>query len=216
VNYAATNQFAIGQLPASSSHIAGPFVWSPPAPTQATQIGTLPSGAQYGHFCLLTRATCDEDPIHWTGGDWKSLARDNNLGVRNLLVIEPETAFPVTLDLSDTAVFLLDTLTLRHQNRIWLEIPVRILDEYELISNLSRQTLRVNRPEDNEDEEMIQLGIMGGSRLLVRSKAEEKVIVRSWFTKGDGGEGSGRAERVYLTQYIDGTEVGGCAIELAN
>ncbi len=92
-----TNQFFITSIPAKDSRVAGPFVWSPPLPTSATQVENTPDGKKRGHFCLLARLECAADPIMHPGGSQATVWLDNNIGMKNLWVVESDMVFPLTL-----------------------------------------------------------------------------------------------------------------------
>lgn len=97
VDGVATNNFFIDSIPAKGARVAGPFIWSPPIPTGATQIETEADGRKRGHYCLLARLDCVADPITYTGGAQSTVWLDNNLGMKNLWVIEPELITPLML-----------------------------------------------------------------------------------------------------------------------
>jgi hypothetical protein len=74
----ATNQQVIASVPAGASATTPtPFVWNPPNPAWATQVG---------HFCLLAQIDSPGDPVTFPGGGWDAVKRDNNLAVRNVHV----------------------------------------------------------------------------------------------------------------------------------
>ena len=93
----ATNLFLIDSIPAQNARVAGPFEWIPPLPTAATQTGTLADGRIRGHFCLLTRLDCAADPIVFTGGAQSTVRQDNNIGMKNLWVVEAEMTWPLLI-----------------------------------------------------------------------------------------------------------------------
>lgn len=92
-----TNQFLIPTIPAKDARVAGPYLWQPPAPASATQTATDSDGRTRGHFCLLTRLECDADPITYVGGGWPAVSGDNNIGMKNVWVVEPEVVFPLCI-----------------------------------------------------------------------------------------------------------------------
>jgi hypothetical protein len=95
VGGAATNLFPLASVPAKSARVAGPFHWHPPEPTSATQVETDAGGKKRGHFCLLARIDCAADQITWTGGSQATVWLDNNIGMKNLWVVEPGMTWPL-------------------------------------------------------------------------------------------------------------------------
>lgn len=215
----ATNLFIIDHIERRGSRVAGPFAWTPPDPTTATQVGTLPNGKKYGHFCLLTRTECAQDPIHWMGGDWNSLALDNNLGVRNLSVVQPDLVFPLTvkpaLKARDCAL-IIDTHTLPKHLVAWFMVRESMQKRFTLVADATKQKLTVVRPKDQRG--FVHVGVPSRVRLKVDLAGHEKVTIRSWITAEKAGQKPVPPKqtrgRVYLTQYADGVEVGGLAVEV--
>jgi hypothetical protein len=76
-----TNEQVIGLIPAGGmAEPAQPFIWDPPKPSWATDVG---------HFCLLAEIESAGDPLTFPGvGGWQTIERDNNLAVRNVHVQE--------------------------------------------------------------------------------------------------------------------------------
>jgi hypothetical protein len=79
VGTATTNEQIIAAVPAGGMNTAPqPFIWNPPDPLWATQLG---------HFCLLAEIESVGDPLTYPGaGGWQTIERDNNLAVRNVHV----------------------------------------------------------------------------------------------------------------------------------
>jgi serine protease AprX len=92
-----TNLYLIDSIPAQDARVAGPFEWMPPLPTAATQTQTLADGRILGHFCLLARLDCAADPIVFTGGAQSTVRNDNNIGMKNLWVVEAEMTWPLMI-----------------------------------------------------------------------------------------------------------------------
>jgi hypothetical protein len=219
VNGTSTNLFQIDHIEAHSSRVAGPFVWTPPDPTIATQVGTLPDGEKYGHFCLLTRSECAQDPIHWSGGDWSSLALDNNLGVRNLTVIEPEIVLPLTfksVEKAHSSFIQINTFEIPNDLIGWFMTPENMLKRFSPMKDGSKRKLKILRK--NTPRGFIQIGVPNQMKIKIDISGMTKTIVKFWIKKQKVKPETipyGHGHRlIYMTQYADGVEVGGLAVEV--
>lgn len=132
VNGISTNKYIIQSIPPKDEKIAGPYTWNPPLPTSATQVITQDDGRKQGHFCLLTRIDCTSDPIIMPSGSQATVWQDNNIGMKNLWVVEPDIVFPLALGFleeSRRSSYLLDTKELPLWMSLTLSIPKEFYDE---------------------------------------------------------------------------------------
>lgn len=95
------NVIEIPAIPHRQSRVAGPFVWTPPDPSNAVEFPGPPFFGEYrGRFVLAARLDCEDDPSVLPAGDLPAVRFDNNAGVRAIWVRpgvgeELEIALPV-------------------------------------------------------------------------------------------------------------------------
>jgi len=128
----AINQFLLDSIPAKGSRVAGPYEWKPPAPAAATQTETMSDGRIRGHFCLLTRLECAADPIIYGSGEQATVWLDNNIGMKNLWVVEAEMSWPLLIGkvpkkLAKYSRLKVEILDPRQGAMLEIRIPKRML-----------------------------------------------------------------------------------------
>jgi len=214
----ATNDALIDTIPAKGSRVAGPFEWHPPLPTNATQIGAEPGGRKLGHFCLLARLNCEADPITWTGGTQSTVWQDNNIGMKNLWVVEPELTFPLTLGPSwseQLASVIIDARRLPKDVLFGLRIPRRAVDPKSL--------RRLPVEKSSTQRGVIYLKVKGGTVAQLQLATRKAVLLKCWLDAPRSGrrrqtptkKHSRERPHVDVCHYLDGEPVGGARIILA-
>jgi hypothetical protein len=108
----------------------GPFHWCPPDP------GTAQRGD--GHFCLLARVVCHEDPIMHEG----SRGYDNNIAQRNLIVVPGvvggECSCPIELCGGSLVDVNIDSGQLiQDGGKVYFRIQTRLLQDASNVQGLS-------------------------------------------------------------------------------
>ncbi len=213
-----TNIFSVPQIPANSARTAGPFVWEPPQPTSATQVSTDLDGKKGGHFCLLTRIECATDPICWIGGAQATVVMDNNIGMKNLWVVEPDMTFPLIFrgipEFKKHTHIEIDTSSLLKGMSFGICFPkkwVRFL-------NVSREQLKIIPLRDQRG--LVFAEIPSGRIIQAEIIGYEKIPTRVWITAKKKIEINQKILRlqkapvVHIIQYVGHKAVGGAAFAL--
>ena len=174
-----TNIFSLASIPAKDARVAGPFLWQPPEPTSATQVETESDGRQRGHFCLLTRIDCAADPITLPGGAQSTVWRDNNIGMKNLWVIEPGMTYPLLIGHVPEAkmsrlVITTDGLTALH--RVSFDVP----REAFIPESLRAKYLAVRQI----GRDRLALGLTHAGKFALVLANREKMLIRCRIERG--------------------------------
>jgi serine protease AprX len=168
-----TNNFLIPTVPIREEQIAGPFLWNPPLPVSATEVITEADGKKRGHFCLLTRIDCTSDPITMTNGTQSTVWLDNNIGMKNLWVIEPGMRFPLTFGYIKEAKkrhFIIDTSEIPQ----WISLSIEIPKEFYNRDFLSHYRIKNN----SKNGDLIILYIPVKRKNLLSFSVNKKITVR--------------------------------------
>lgn len=201
----ATNEQVIAAVPhGGSAEPPLPFVWDPPQPGWATEVG---------HFCLLAEIEGAGDPLTFTGGGWQTIERDNNLAVRNVHV-QPmaghgpaRIVFFVAGDLEKRwkADLVINPQDLPQGFRLTLTLPAAILKGAEF------EALEVAGKTDKAVTLAVIPGRVGrihGVQLRAKGRYRAEVSV-------EAAEGvTFKGAPFTITQVVDGQTVGGLRYEL--
>lgn len=217
-----TNSYLIPSIPLKGQKVAGPYIWNPPLPTSATQVETEDDGKKRGHFCLLTRINCAIDPIIMTSGSQATVWQDNNIGMKNLWVIEPDMIFPLTFGFIrkvEDPYYIIDTRELPQWIMLSLAIPK------ELLNNDLLKQYRIIRT--NNKTNMVNLCIPAKKKNLLSLGKKEKIIAyfsiknKTWsfirllhLLLSIFIPPKNRIATVHISQYADNKCIGGASFSM--
>ncbi len=216
----ATNLFLIDSIGAKDARVAGPFKWIPPLPTAATQTDTFADGRICGHFCLLTRLDCAADPVVFPGGAQSTVWHDNNIGMKNLWVVEAETTWPLLIGKLPQEMGLFSRLEVELVDPLQgvmleMRIPRRVMRA----DSIRKSEINVRRSKTQRGVLFMQFG--GSHKWVFEVFAEEKIpllcrIVRP--RKADGTKGQApsgvkkpRVAKVNIQQFVGERSLGGAS-----
>jgi len=200
----ATNLYLIDSIPPKDARVAGPFEWTPPQPTAATQTETQPDGRIRGHFCLLTRLDCAADPIVFSGGAQSTVWHDNNIGMKNLWVVEAGMTWPLMIGKlpkiekpARLEVAINDPL---RRIKFEMRIPRRVLRMEEI------EKIGIPFRESRSQRNVLYLEFSGTGRWSFSVAAEEKIPVLCRIIK-PGKHVSAKGETPSMVAKRDVAEV---------